>query len=62
MKNVEYTINKNKLVITVDLGKSFGPSSTGKTIIVATSGGTTPLEGGCKLGLNVFKSKPADQE
>lgn len=54
-------VNK-KLVITVDLEKEFGPSSSGKTEIVASSEGNQSIPGapdGFKLGLNVYKKPPA---
>lgn len=56
-KNCEMKVVNGKLVITVDLSKEHGPSSSGKTTIVATSGGSIEIAGhpGVKLGLNVFK-------
>ncbi len=36
MKNVQMPVVGNILTITVDLTKEFGPSSSGKTIIVAS--------------------------
>ena len=36
MKNVEMTLEGDILTIKVDVSKEFGPSSSGKTIIVAT--------------------------
>ncbi len=59
MKNVEMSIDGNILTIRVDLTKEFGPSSSGKTIIVASSEGNQPVPGkeAIKVGLNVFKKK-----
>lgn len=58
-KNCDMKVVGEKLVITVDLKKNFGPSSTGKTDIVASSGGSVEIPGhaGMKLGLNVFVKK-----
>ena len=39
MKNVEMTVEGTKLTITVDLSKEFGPSASGKTIIIASTEG-----------------------
>ncbi len=39
MKNVEMSVEGNILTIKVDLSKEFGASSSGKTIIVASSRG-----------------------
>jgi hypothetical protein len=36
MKNVEMEVEGNVLTIRVDLSKEFGPSSSGKTIIIAS--------------------------
>lgn len=58
MLNVDYQITEdtNELVITVDLNKSFGPSKSGKTIVVASTKGNKTIEGtDCVIGLNVYK-------
>jgi hypothetical protein len=39
MKNVEMTVEGTILTIKVDLSKEFGPSSSGKTIIIASTEG-----------------------
>jgi hypothetical protein len=39
MKNVEMTVEGNILIIKVDLTKDFGPSSSKKSIIIASTGG-----------------------
>jgi len=59
VKNVEMTLKGNILTITVDLSKEFGPSSSGKTIIIATTEGNAAVPGreDAKVGLNVYKRK-----
>ncbi|HEX9420120.1 MAG TPA: hypothetical protein VGA81_13785 [Methylomirabilota bacterium] len=58
MKNVQMTVAGNILTITVDLTKEFGPSASGKTIIVAsTEGNITVPERDEKIGLNVYRKK-----
>jgi hypothetical protein len=58
MKNVQMTVAGNTLTITVDLTKEFGPSSSGKTIIIAsTEGNITVPEREEKIGLNVYRKK-----
>jgi hypothetical protein len=58
MKNVEMKIKANILTITVDLTKEFGPSSSGKTIIIATTEGNVAVpERDEKVGLNVYRKK-----
>lgn len=57
MKNVEMRVEGNILTITVDLSKEFGPSASGKTIIIATTEGNVSVEGAedKKIGLNIYK-------
>jgi len=58
MKNVELTIEGTTLTIKVDLSKDFGPSSSGKTTIIAsTEGNVSILEREEKIGLNIYKKK-----
>lgn len=56
MKNVEMTVEGNILTIKVDLSKEFGPSSSGKTIIIASSEGNVNVpDREEKIGLNVYR-------
>jgi hypothetical protein len=57
MKNVELQVDGDMLVIKVDLSKEFGPSSSGKTIIIATTEGnqSIPERDNVKIGLNIYK-------
>ena len=58
MKNVEMKVEGNILTIKVDLSKEYGPSSSGKTTIVATTEGNVSIpERDEKVGLNVYKKK-----
>jgi hypothetical protein len=58
MKNVEMSVEGSMLTIRVDLSKEFGPSSTGKTIIIAsTEGNVTVPNRQEKIGLNVYRKK-----
>jgi hypothetical protein len=58
MKNVQMSVAGNILTITVDLTKEFGPSSSGKTIIVASTEGNIAIpERDEKIGLNVYRRK-----
>ncbi|UVT16379.1 MAG: hypothetical protein H8K04_02100 [Nitrospira sp.] len=58
MKNVEMSVEGSMLTIRVDLSKEFGPSSTGKTIIIAsTEGNVTVPNRQEKVGLNVYRKK-----
>jgi hypothetical protein len=59
MKNVEMSVEGNTLTIKVDLSKEFGPSTSGKTIIIASSEGNQSIPGKetIKIGLNVYRKK-----
>jgi hypothetical protein len=59
MKNVEMSIDGNILTIKVDLSKEFGPSTSGKSIVIASSEGNKGVPGkeDVKIGLNVYKKK-----
>ena len=58
MKNVDISVNNDTLIIKVDLTQSFGPSSSGKTIIIASTEGNYPLPDRTEVvGLNVYRKK-----
>lgn len=58
MKNVQMTIEGDILTIRVDLSKGFGPSASGKTIIIAsTEGNLSVPDREEKVGLNVYRKK-----
>lgn len=58
MKNVEMSVEGSVLTIRVDLSKEFGPSSTGKTIIIASTEGNVIVPNRQeKVGLNVYRKK-----
>jgi hypothetical protein len=56
---VEMTVEGNILKIKVDLSKEFGPSSSGKTIIIASTEGNVSIPDAedKKIGLNVYRKK-----
>lgn len=57
MKNCEMKLTGNMLTITVDVSKDFGKSSSGKSVIIATTEGniSIPEKNDIKIGLNVYK-------
>ena len=58
MKNVELTVEGTMLTIKVDLSKDFGPSSSGKTTIIASTEGNVSIPNREeKIGLNIYKKK-----
>ena len=59
MKNVEMEVEGNILTIKVDLTKGFGPSSSGKNIIIGSTEGNVaiPEKEEVKIGLNVYRKK-----
>ena len=63
MENVQFQVQGNHLVITVDLGQELGVSSSGKSVIIATTGGNVAVPGweAVKVGLNVYRPQQADR-
>jgi hypothetical protein len=58
MKNVEMTVHRDVLTLTIDVSKEFGPSKSGKTIIVASTEGNKSVPGRTeKVGLNIYKQE-----
>jgi len=59
MKNVEMEVKGTTLILKVDLSKDFGPSKSGKTVVIASSMGnvSSPNDEKIKIGLNVYKHK-----
>lgn len=58
MKNVDMQIQGTILTIKVDISKVFGPSSSGKSITIASTEGNAGVltpRGEVKVGLNVYK-------
>ncbi len=56
MKNAKLTVNGDTLLIEVDLSQNFGASSSGKSIVVASTEGNQPVgKDNIKIGLNVYK-------
>lgn len=58
MQNVTFAVKDNVLTIKVDLSKDLGRSKSGKTTLVATTGGNVPVPGvpEIKIGINAYKS------
>jgi len=62
MKNVEMKLDGNILTIKVDLSKEYGLSSSGKSVIIASTEGNQSVEGReeVKIGLNIYKKPPKE--
>ena len=54
--NMKMERKGDKLFVEIDLSKTFGPSSSGKSITIASSEGNIAVEGSpeIKIGLNVY--------
>lgn len=63
MQNVEFQVQGNSLVIVVDLSQEVGESSSGKSIIIASTGGNVSVPGfeDVKVGLNVYRPQPVNR-
>lgn len=54
--NLEVSIEGDQLTIKIDLSKSIGLSKSGKSRLIASTGGNRPLPDGSRLGVNVYRS------
>lgn len=55
LKNVEVEVCGDILTIKVDLSKEIGPSASGKSMLVASTGGAVTVEGGARVNLSVYR-------
>lgn len=57
MKNVDMKLEGNILTIKVDISKEFGKSTSGKSLIIASTEGNVSVEGKeeVKVGLNIYR-------
>ena len=57
MKNCDIKLDGNILTITVDISKEFGKSSSGKSVIIASTEGNVsiPEKEEIKIGLNIYR-------
>ena len=63
MYNVEFEVQGDQLIIRVDLSQELGVSSSGKSVIIATTGGNVEVPGweAVKVGVNVYRPQQADR-
>ena len=59
MENVTIEVKGDKLVLTVDLKKNIGTSTSGKSTVIGSTQGNQPVPGheDIKVGINVYKKK-----
>ncbi len=58
MKNIEMNVEGTTLTIKIDLLKEFGPSASGKNIIIASTEGNISVPNRDeKIGLNIYRKK-----
>jgi len=57
MKNVDMKLDGKTLTITVDITREFGLSSSGKSVIIASTEGNVsiPDKEEIKIGLNIYR-------
>ena len=62
MDNVNMSVDGNILTIEIDVSKRLGPSKSGKTEIIATTGGNMaiPEFRDVKIGINCYTKKESD--
>ena len=59
MKNINMDVSDNVLTVTIDLSQDQGPSKSGKTVMIASTGGNVDITGHdlpyvIKLGINCY--------
>jgi len=56
MQNIKTSVKGKTLTLTIDLGHRIGPSKSGKTLLIASTGGNVviPDSNGAILGLNLY--------
>jgi hypothetical protein len=61
MQNIVFQVQGDHLLIDVDLRQELGMSASGKSIIIATTGGNVTVPGyeEVKVGLNVYRPQPS---
>ena len=55
MKNITIKTEGSTLALTIDLSKTQGPSKSGKSIVIATTGGNKEIAPGIYLGANIYR-------
>ena len=55
MKNIGISTHESRLELTIDLSKTQGPSKSGKSIVIATTGGNKEIAPGIYLGANIYR-------
>lgn len=59
MENVRFEVQGDQLVIAIDPGYEIGESASGKSVLIATTGGNIPVPvPGCEglvIGMNVYR-------
>lgn len=55
-KNVDLKVTKNKLVITINLDETYGFSKSGKSTVIASTGGNIPIpeRKDIRIGVNCY--------
>lgn len=59
MENLDIKVKGNVMTITVDLSKKLRPSASGKSMIIATTGGNQTISGTEVIaGINIYTKIP----
>lgn len=56
-ENVKTSIQESILTVSINITKDFGPSKSGKSNMIATTGGFLDLGDGVSLNLNLVRKK-----
>lgn len=58
-QNIKATVNGNILTLEIDLSVNLGPSSSGKSDLIATTNGNVrvPFKGDIMAGINIYAKR-----
>ena len=56
MQNIEMSVDGDILTVKIDISKRYGKSKSGKTVIIASTGGNMPIpeSNDIKIGVNCY--------
>lgn len=57
MQNIRFEVQGDQLMIVIDLSQELGQSNSGKSVVIASTGGNVSVPGyeEVKIGVNVYR-------
>jgi len=56
-RNITHSVKGDKLILEIDMSKDLGPSASGKTILIGSSGSALEVAPGVYANVNIYKRK-----